>query len=236
MISNWYDVFQNQYYLIALLMLFVASIGLTTCVLQVIKQKASAIRIIFMIYFSSILIQGIAAVVYAYMIYPNFSENFNWYSEYTFAVIEFLILSLLLHHILTSQKSKNAVRFTTVGFLTSCIFFFPPKVAFSSNSYSVSIVSAFVIIGYCLVYFYELFLFEPTKRLTREASFWTVTGILLYFVCLIPTLLVLQFVPAESYIEYSGLAYINFFAASTLYVFFIKALLCKTSQETSSSL
>jgi hypothetical protein len=236
MTNNWFDVFRNPYYLVALIMLLVALSGFTICIWQVIKHKTSKTRIIFMIYFATILIQGITAVVYAYIIYPNFSQKFNLYSEYTFAIVEFLVLSILLHHILSSKRSKNAVRGTTIGFLLSCIFFFPPDVAFTSNSYSVSIISAFLIIGHCLVYFYELFLYEPTKKLTKEPAFWTATGILLYFVCLIPNLLVLQFVSSEEYLKYAGLAYINFFAASTLYVFFIKALLCKTSRATSSSL
>jgi hypothetical protein len=215
-------------------MLLIALGGLAICIFQVIKYKSSPTRKIFIIYFSTIIIQGITTVIYAYIIYPHFSEKFNLYSEYTFAVIEFLVLSMLLHHILSSKQSKIAVRATTAAFLMSCILFFPPDVAFLSHSYSVSIVSAFVIIGHCLVYFYELFLHEPTKKLTNEPSFWIATGILLYFVCLIPNLLVLQFVASEDYLKYAGLAYINFFAASTLYVFFIKALLCKTSQETSS--
>jgi membrane protein YdbS with pleckstrin-like domain len=232
MTNNWFDEFLNQYYLIALVMLLVALSGLAICISQTVSQKASTLRIMFMIYFAIILMQGLTTVIYTYLTYPDYSETVNLYSEYIFAVLEFVVFSIILHHILCSKKAKYAVRFTTIGFLLSCIFIFPPDLGFSANSYRAAIVSAFLLIGHCLVYFYELFLYEPTKKLTNEPAFWTATGILLYLVCLIPNLLVLQFVSPIDYLKYAGLAYINFFASSTLYVFFIKALLCKTSQVT----
>src|SRR5688572_20332352 len=208
--NNWFDEFLTQYYLIALIMLIVALGGLALCISQTLTHKGSTLRTMFMIYFAIILIQGLTTVIYTYLSYPYYSEKINLYSEYIFAVLEFVVFSTILHHILSSKRAKNAVILTTIGFLLSCIFIFPPNPGFSANSYRSSILSAFILIGHCLVYFYELFLNEPTKKLTREPSFWTATGILLYLVCLIPNLLVLQFVPPIDYLKYAGLAYINF--------------------------
>jgi len=213
---------------VAVFMLIVATIGLIICIREIVRRKPSIINVTIAGYFIAVVLQGMTPVLYAYLGYPTYFTRINIASEYFFGIIEFVAFGMLFVNILTSARSKLFIKLTLVLFPLISIVLFATITGISARAYEVSLIAAFLMIGVCLIYFYELFLFPPVKKLTEEPAFWIATGILLYLVCLIPNLLVLQFVAANEYFTYEALAYISFIASSILYVFFIKALLCKT--------
>jgi len=228
MTDYWYKDLLSVYYLIGLIMLVIALLGLVISLHQIFTQKRTTIRVTFVWYFIAILVQGVIPIVYVYLGYKKYFHAINMATEYFFSIIEFVAFGILFKNILTSQKAIRLVRGLLIIFPVVCLFWLPASGKFSSSSFQVSIVSSFIMLGVSLRYFYELFLYPPTKKLTYEPSFWIATGILLYLVCLIPNLLAFQFVKSTEYWRFEVLGYVSLLASSMLYIFFIKALLCKT--------
>jgi hypothetical protein len=215
-------------------MLLFAFTGLITTVFWKKTEVPKVVRVALAVYFCTILCQGIIWPILSWQDLDVNWDNFYVLTQSFFTIVEFLTFSIIFYNILVSKKMKTILQYLGLIFPLLCLAYFMSSKSLGGQPYHASVVASFLMIAAALFYFYELFLYPPTKRLTKEPAFWIATGILTYLVCLIPTLLVLQFVSTLDFYKYESLAMLNFVASSGLYCFFIKALLCKTYQTTSS--
>src|SRR5690349_5665686 len=177
---DWFQHLLTPYYLIASLMIVVAVCGLCTCIIKLLQPERTDFVYIFTCYFSCVIIQGLVIPVDLYLNTSIDVEIFNLYSESLFANVEFIVFCLLFQKILISSKYVHLVKMLAISYPICYLLYYYWGPSSAANHYSLSVIGAFILLGVCLVYFYELFLHPPTKILTREPSFWTATGILIY--------------------------------------------------------
>jgi hypothetical protein len=224
------------YYFFALIMSLIALISLLVCIYQILQGYTSRINVSFSIYFVAVLLQALIIFWGIYFPFPKGLEAADSISANFFTVLEFLIFNLVFYRFIYSAILRNVIVLASIFFPVGCIYYWITNNTISSFPYHLSVVEAFYFVGICLTYFYELFQTAPTKELTKEPSFWIATGVLVYFVCMIPNFLMLEYVYQKDWYNYESLAWMNFIASGVLYLFIVKALLCKNKQATLLSL
>jgi len=233
--SGWQNIF-SVYWLCWSIMLLASLFTLFLTIYKIIaEQNVYTYYLIFTYQITSIL-QGGFSFYLAYSGFINNKFSPDAVTANIFMLIEFEIFSLLFYKVLKSRLIKSIISSAMIIFPLICILYWLKFKTITINPYNLSVVEILYLISICLVYFFELFKSPPTKKLTNEPEFWYFTGILLYLVCLLPNCLMLQFVSLKDLIHYNILVMAVFVACILLNVFFIKALLCKTSQPTLSSL
>ena len=108
-------------------------------------------------------------------------SNDLFYSFFT--AIEFIFYLYVLSCIINNKKMRSAARYILVFnvFITLINMFFIQKDRFPSITYS---ISCLLVIFFSIYYFFELFRYPRSMRLTSEPAFWICLGLLFYYCCL----------------------------------------------------
>jgi len=84
--------------------------------------------------------------------------------------------------------------------------------------------SCFILIP-CFVYLIQLFAKPPTLNLLNEPSFWFNSGILIFFTLTLPVFFMINYFRSDSML--AAIDMINFIGYSIIFLFLIRAYLCK---------
>ena len=146
-----------------------------------------------------------------------------------FLLLEFIIIYNYFLQILKNKKIKKTLYAISILYIFGIAFMWIYKKSFNKEADIFFIFQAICILYPALFYFFE-FLRTPSKiELTREPSFWLTTGILLYFGCTLPLFLLKDIIDFSKDFERSIFS-INFLCYGLLYLFIIKAYLCKKTE------
>ena len=158
------------------------------------------------------------------VIYFNFSS-----------IISIIYFLYIIHELLISRIAMRiiiicAIVYTIVA-LTN-IFFIHGMHVFHTMTWS---VGSFLIIIFCVYFFYELFTRPYFINLRREPGFWIVTGLLFFNACALPfsglANYIYQFSPVLIRSFYWMLSFLNVL----LYLLFTIAFLCRINFQRSMS-
>jgi len=153
-----------------------------------------------------------------------------------FTVFEFFFYQILISLIVNNRRIKMIMQICSLIYVliaTANILFFQGLNTFHTITYS---LACLIIVGFCVYYFWELFKFPKSIKLTRTPAFWICSGLLFFYCCSFPLygfLNVWSNVPiiVKNFMEIVTI--LNIFLYST----FTIAFLCvKTRKYTSSSL
>ena len=106
---------------------------------------------------------------------------------YTFFIVsEFIFYFFVLYQIIKNKKIKKIIInilwiYPVLAMINT--FLIQKAQGFDSTSYAVGCLLVAIM---CIFYFYELFQFSSSNKLSREPSFWICTGILFNYCCLFP--------------------------------------------------
>ena len=184
---------------------------------------------IFSFYLAGTLVQESITLLYEYVFFITDFEDIDRISANVFTLFEFILFSYFFHLVIKLPIVKKIIQINLFGFSAICIIYWLMPNNITKFPYQISTVECFLMVAYCLVYFYELFNnFSQQSLIPKPPSFWIVTGMLVYFVCIIPMFLILGIVPDGISAYYDNLHYINFLSCSIFYISMIKAFLWKT--------
>jgi hypothetical protein len=105
--------------------------------------------------------------------------NSNLYIGNTYHVVQFLLLSAIYSHLLTNRKRTTYL--SSVGFLLYFVvitFYFQEITVFQSM---VRLVAGTILIIYSSLYWYQLYVTQPTPELRYYPQFWFNAAIFAYF-------------------------------------------------------
>jgi hypothetical protein len=105
----------------------------------------------------------------------------NLFLFHVYTPLEFVVLSLLFHDMMTSHRIRRLIRFTIPAFLLLCLAFsLWVQPVHSNNSYCI-IIGSILIITWVLLFLREVLLRQEVTSLSRYPMFWISAGVLFYF-------------------------------------------------------
>jgi len=105
---------------------------------------------------------------------------------YGYLIIEIICSSLYISKSTQSPKIKKIIPGSAFLFGIYTITFWLPHFTTKILPHHIEIIEGFLIITYCLYFFYELFTTKPDKILLREPAFWAISGMLILFTAITP--------------------------------------------------
>jgi hypothetical protein len=150
--------------------------------------------------------------------------NFNFFNVQLFySLFHFSILTYFIQSQLNIKKSVYLVLFF---FFISVIFLFI-YFDIKNGSYYTVTLSNFLLLIFCLLYYFYLFKYLPVVNLDSDPAFYAINGIFFSSAMLIPILLFGNYLRTILNVEqYNYVGTIAPLASIVLYLFFIKSLLC----------
>jgi len=144
-----------------------------------------------------------------------------------FIILEFIFYFFVLYQIVKSRKLKKIIInvlwiYPLLALIN--IFFIQKAQGFDSMSYAVGCLLVAIM---CIFYFYELFQFSNSNKLSREPSFWICTGILFNYCCLFPIFSFIIFFHNPPLFIIKNLEMIRFIINIFTYLLFTIAFLCR---------
>ncbi len=183
---------------------------------------------------------------------PNFLKNFVWYT--TLAVIDSVVFALyfLSYISISSATTFNNITLifnysflglfiinrllekTNIKYKLFSIFwiFFIAMMYFLVKDVSQggNIAFAFASLGltfFCIIYYYYLFKNPPLLNITKDPSFWIITGVFFVMSFQTPVSAIGIYIAKKmSYEHYYILGTLTMFTYVIMYLFFSKAFLC----------
>jgi len=146
-----------------------------------------------------------------------------------FLLIEFLIIYHFFFQILGHKKLRRLLYAIAIIYLLSIITMWVFTETFYKNADILFVPQAICILIPTICYFFQLIKKPSDIDLRNVPAFWITTGILLYFGCTLPLFLI------NSILDYSvaferNIYSINFLCYGLLFIFIIKAYLCKKTE------
>jgi hypothetical protein len=173
------------------------------------------------------LTEGVANIYFLKKSFPlvltqNIPYNF-------FSLIEFMFFTFFLSKQITEKKNKLLLYIGAGLSCTILVFLFFKNQTFNYPNWNCTIpINIFYIAG-CLLYFHNIFFKLSHANLSKEPSFWIITGILFYSVIETPTLFFAMHVNSPSFSIFTYII-INGIAYTLLHSLFIKAYTCRISR------
>jgi hypothetical protein len=195
-----------------------------------IKNKSRITEMRFMVYYSAAsFIETFSSPIIVYesprlmeIGIPNMTVNI-------FLLLEFIIIYNYFLQILKNKRIKKTLYAISTLYISGTAFMWIYKESFNKEPDVFFVFQDICILYPALFYFFE-FLKTPSKiELTHEPTFWLTTGILLYFGCTLPLFLLNDFIEFSKNFE-RRIFSINFLCYGLLYLFIIKAYLCKKTE------
>lgn len=217
------------YHFAEFVMMGLALITLLGLIIKNNKNSKVEYRYIFSCYLVGTLIQECITLLYEYVSFITEFADIDKISANVFTLFEFILFSYFFLLVIKIPLAKKIIQINLCGFSAFCILYWLIPNNITKFPYQISTVECFLMIAYCLIYFFELFNnFSQQTLIPKPPSFWIVTGMLVYFICIIPMFLILGIVPDGISHYYDDLHYINFLSCSIFYISMIKAFLWKT--------
>jgi hypothetical protein len=143
-----------------------------------------------------------------------------------FLVIELISIYVFFIRLYASPKIKRILSYTMIAYLSITVLLVIIEKDFALSASHVFVPQAIIILAPSFMYLYRLFSFPADRELKNDPAFWVVTGLILYFGGTLPLFLLnMQF---DFYNELDRSVYtINFYCYGILFLFIIKAFLCK---------
>ena len=226
-ISHFWDQMSRSFYTLFAMQL----VCLMFIIIYFFKpQKEKSILLLFIISLAS-LIQ--TALTEAYLSgFVFFSKYFDQKSMYIYLIIELFCCSLYIRENIQSQISKKVVLTSSIGLELYIITYWALHFESRYLPLHIEIIEGFLIIAFCLYYFYELFTQRPDKDLLHTASFWAISGMLILFSAITPLFLFYDYLRKTHYPLIQSLYIINNVSYCLLFITFVIAILCNKKQPT----
>lgn len=164
-----------------------------------------------------------------YLVY--YSTQIRFSIQTILLLLDLVFWSLFFLDLLDDLKSRKIIRLFFIVTFTLSIFILYNNHLNQPNLHVTAVLNTCKSI-FCIFYFHTLFKKITKINILKDPSFWVVGGLIFY------STLSLPFYGLNSYIKYQipPLISINILAVSNIliivmYLFFIKAYLCKTSQR-----
>jgi hypothetical protein len=109
-------------------------------------------------------------------------KNNIWLYNF-FSTAEFCFYGWLISYIIADTGKRKIIRVTMVLYAlvaVANILFIQKINAFHSVTYT---LGCLVIVACCIYYFFELFKYPKSVKLTRTPAFWICSGLLFYYCC-----------------------------------------------------
>lgn len=168
--------------------------------------------------------------------YTVFVETLNVF----FALIEITTFLFFFKRTLNTYLIKQLTNSFWIFFLIICIIFWSNSITHNvtksqlvRNSYIINYIELFILLIFCLLYFYDLLTNDKWQfiPINKSPSFWITSGLFFYCIVSIPTLLISDKVITSRnlYFIMGSIHYISF---SILFLCLAKAFSCKTTITT----
>ena len=186
-----------------------------------------------------ILDQLIISLIHGINIESHLRRNIHAYTDSFDTVIEFLALFFVIRNSINSDKIRKGLSILLPVFISSIIIFFIYYRMIGHQEIdqyflqTIFTIQAFILCVACIFYYKDLFKTEPKLDLTRQPSFWAVTGLAFFMLCTFPfSIWGLYLVKANRELYNQLYSLFNIFYC-ILFLMIIKAYFCKqeTSQE-----
>lgn len=155
-----------------------------------------------------------------------FGSNVSQNSLYPYLIVELACCLLYIKANIKSRKVKKVISLATLLFIFYTIIFC--TVHHTSHYFYLQIptVEGFLIILFCLYYFYEIFTIRPDKKFSREPSFWAVSGMLVVLITLTPYFMLVNYFENNYRPLFRVLYIVNDISYCLLFITFIIAIVC----------
>jgi len=147
-----------------------------------------------------------------------------------FALTEVLLIYQLMFKVIKIKKMRHVLKVSLTGFLIYIIATWFFNDAFYTTSSRILAIEGIVILIPISLYFFQLFRLSPTLNLFDQPTFWINVGILFVFSCTLPISILEYFIEKFVYANFY-FYYIVFISYSVLYLFVIRAYLCKARRN-----
>jgi len=145
---------------------------------------------------------------------------------YVFTIFELCYFTYFFSRILLSKRTKAVLWSLTSAVLLYAIFRLFARQVFNINLVFV-VLESFILIAASLYYFRQLFITPIVVNLFEQPSYWMTTGVLFYFVLLIPTLCFANyFYDLHNRFMGDTIYSVNSYAQVVSYGLYFKAMTC----------
>lgn len=180
---------------ICLFLLFVVCIISIGIMIRSLYRRQSLIETLPLIYIMLVTIQILVGYyeIFIIGIIPWGKNSLMNISAFIFILIEFLIFVFLLRSSIQAIRVKNLLFLISIIFPLSSILIWTSTNSLSEALSTISTIESIILIPICLYYFAELLKTPPVLVLSKEPSFWIVTGILFLLICITPFYLAMRY-------------------------------------------
>jgi hypothetical protein len=141
-------------------------------------------------------------------------------------LFHYSFLSIFIYRALNHDGLKKKVLCLFFIFL-SIILYLLITTIFHFGSFLINSVTNFILVVFCLFYYYDLFRESPVLNLFKEPSFWIVSGLFLCLTATVPLYVIRGLVNTDDVLELNLIiGAITSFFYGIMYIFFIKAYIC----------
>jgi hypothetical protein len=148
--------------------------------------------------------------------------QYNIYNLLEFGFFIYLITQNIENrHI---QRKPNWILWLYLAIAIANLLIFQGINTYNSVTYA---IGSLAVVALSIFYFFELFRKKHFVQLSREPSFWIITGILFYFSCSFPLLTTTNFIQKMPEIILNNLQSLLFLLNIMLYTLFTIAFLCR---------
>ena len=167
----------------------------------------------------------ISSLYYAIFYNPKMDFDLERMTSNIFILVESAVLYNFFSKVIVIKSLKTIVNILFLAFLAYVMLLWSLSSSFYHHPARLYLPEALCILGFCLLYFFQLFRLPPKLLLLSSPTFWVTTGCLFYFSCTIPLFFVELMFPLPTKIFA-----INYFAYSIFFLLIAKSFLCQPAQ------
>jgi len=198
---------------------------LVICIYIFTPAKSKSLLFLFLLSTTSFLQVLITEFYLSGAIVAPLGTHFDQTTLYIYIIVEVACCSLYIKENIESNPARRLILASTIIYevyiITYWILHFTSKLPFH-----IEISEGFLIIIFCLYFFYELFTKNLDTGLLKEPSFWAISGMLLLFNAITPFFLFFDYFRKRHSPFMNSFYIINNLAYSILFITFIIAILC----------
>lgn len=162
------------------------------------------------------------------ILFFSYTDNIRFTVQSILLLLDLVFWSLFFSRILKDAKNKRIIKITFVATFSIAVYILYNNSNNQPNFHVAAILNICKTV-YCILFYLNLFKKISDQNILTQPSFWVVSGVIFY------SSLSLPFYGLNNYIrlQFSPLISYNIFSISNMliiimYLFFIKAYLCKT--------
>lgn len=153
-----------------------------------------------------------------------FGEFIKNHSIYLYLIFESTCCLLFLRSAISSSLLKKIILVCNIVFVIYALCYWALNYAMWRTLPFIQNIEGFLIIIFCIFYFYELFTLTPHKSLLTKPDFWAISGMLALFSTITPLFLFLSYLTKNSKLIADQLFLINNFAYILFFLTFLLAI------------